>query len=166
MTVVHLAFGTNLGHRRLNIERSLRALKPGVILDAVSGLYETAPLYVAEQPPFLNAAARGETALSPLDLLHFIKELERELGRVPTERYGPRLIDIDILFYGEQQVDLPFLTIPHPRIAEREFVLRPLNDIAADFVHPVLRKTAAELLAAIEHDPAMKRLEQGLTLTA
>ncbi len=164
MTAIHLGFGSNLGHRRRNIERTLAALKPGVVIGAASSLYETAPLYVTEQPAFLNAAARGETALAPLDLLHFVKQIERDLGRVPTERYGPRLIDIDILFYGKEIVDLPHLIIPHPRMAEREFVLRPLNDVAADFVHPILGKTVAELLAVLTPDPAMKRLEQGLTL--
>ena len=164
MTTVYFGLGSNLGHRRRHIERTLMALKPGVVIGAASGLYETAPLYVTEQPAFLNAAARGETALDPLDLLHFIKQLERDLGRVPTERYGPRLIDIDILFYGTQIVDLPYLTIPHPRMAEREFVLRPLNDVAADFVHPVLNKTVAELLSVLTPDPAMKRLEQKLGL--
>lgn len=166
MTTVYLGFGSNLGHRRRNLERALLELKPGFAVTATSALYETTPLYVTEQPPFLNAAARGETALQPLDLLHFVKQLERELGRVPTERYGPRLIDIDILFYGTEIVDLPYLTIPHPRIAEREFVLRPLNDVAADFVHPMLGKTVGQLLAAIEPDPAMTRLEHGLTLSA
>ena len=162
MTTVYLGFGSNLGLRRRNIERTIAALKPGVVIEAVSALYETAPMYVAEQPPFLNAVARGQTALAPIDLLHFVKDIERTMGRVTTARYGPRLIDIDILFYGNQAIDLPYLTIPHPRVAEREFVLRPLADIAPDFKHPALGKTVLELLAALAADPSMKRLEQGL----
>ena len=161
MTSVYLGLGSNLGHRRRNIERAIAAFKPGVLVDAVSDLYETAPMYIAEQPPFLNAVARGQTALEPLDLLHFVKEIEREMGRVPTTRFGPRLIDIDILLYGDRIVDTPYLTIPHPRMAEREFVLRPLADIAPGLGHPALKKTMAGLLAALKPDPNMKRLEQG-----
>lgn len=149
---VYLAAGTNLGDRERNLRRALQTLPPQVAIVAVSRLYETAPAYVVDQPAFLNIALAGRTALSPEDLLAYLKEIETSLGREKTIRFGPRQLDLDIIFYDDHIIDEPQLHIPHPRMAERGFVLRPLVDIAPDFVHPVLKQPLAGLAAALPPD--------------
>lgn len=146
---VYLALGSNLGDRRHNLAAALRALPPEVEISELSPLYETTPAYVTNQPLFLNMAVEGYTTLSPTGLLNHLQQIERSLGRERTLRYGPRTIDLDILFYDELILDLPGLTLPHPRMSERDFVLRPLADIAPNFVHPVLQRSVQELLAAL-----------------
>ncbi len=150
MAVVYLALGSNLGDRRANLHAAITALPPAVTVLAQSAIYETPPWGVTEQPPFLNMALRGETCLSPQALLKALKRLERRLGRLPSVRYGPRLIDIDILFYETLVLSSPDLILPHPRLHERAFVLVPLADIAADFVHPRLNQTVRALLATVD----------------
>ena len=145
MPLVYLALGSNLGDRAHNLRRALQALGEQLALDAVSPCYETEPAYVLDQPRFYNLACRAQTTLAPLDLLHHLKELETRLGREPTVRFGPRVIDLDILFYDDLVLDTPELTLPHPRLQERAFVLVPLADIAPDLVHPTLKLTMAEL---------------------
>ncbi|KAB8145041.1 2-amino-4-hydroxy-6-hydroxymethyldihydropteridine diphosphokinase [Chloroflexia bacterium SDU3-3] len=135
-TTIYLALGTNLGDRRANLLAALRALASHVAIRQVSSLYETEPAYVEDQPRFLNAVLRGETALPPSELLAALKQIEGELGRVAGMRFGPRQIDIDILLYGETQQADAALTIPHPRLAERPFVLVPLAEIAPELVPP------------------------------
>ena len=149
---VYLAAGTNLGDREGNLRRALQTLAPLVVVGAVSRLYETAPAYVVDQPAFLNIALAGETSLSPDELLAYLKGTETSLGREKAIRFGPRQIDLDIIFYADQIIDEPQLQIPHPRLTERGFVLWPLVDIAADFVHPILKQTVAELAAALPPD--------------
>ena len=146
---VALALGSNLGDSLAYLRQALAALAPYVEVTAVSPVYETAPAYVTDQPVFLNAVLTGRTKLEPLALLWAVKSLESDIGRQPTFRYGPRVIDIDILLYGDQVVSLPELGIPHIRMDEREFVLRPLADIAPEWRHPVKNKTMAELLALL-----------------
>jgi 2-amino-4-hydroxy-6-hydroxymethyldihydropteridine diphosphokinase len=130
---VLLGFGGNLGHPAAAIEQALARLESaGVRILRRSSFYRTAPWGVTEQPDFVNLCAAAETALSPRELLALIHRIEAELGRERRERWGPRVIDIDILAYGDEAVDEPGLTIPHPRLTERAFVLVPLAEIAPD----------------------------------
>jgi 2-amino-4-hydroxy-6-hydroxymethyldihydropteridine diphosphokinase len=115
-----------------------------------SSLYETAPRELVDQPWFLNAAVEVATSLFPMQLLARIREVERQMGRRRVTPKGPRNIDIDILFYGRSVINTPELQVPHPRLAQRRFVLEPLAEIAAGFRHPLTGKTASEMLAELE----------------
>ena len=149
MSIAYLGLGTNLGNRKQNISKAIEAISLKMSISKQSSLYETTAWGYTDQPDFLNQVIQVETDLSPLRLLNFLKKTEVKLGRVENFRYGPRLIDIDILFYDDLIKTTSRLQIPHPRILERAFVLVPLNEIAPGFVHPVLKKTIAELLAEL-----------------
>ena len=154
MTVAYIGIGSNVGDRVENLRQALEHLDSIMSLERLSATYETAPRYVLDQPPFLNMAVGGDTPLEPLRLLEKLKKFEIDIGRIPTEeRYGPRAIDLDILFYGSDVVNEPGLSIPHPLMAEREFVLRPLADIAPNFRHPVIGRSVAEILSLLEGEP-------------
>jgi 2-amino-4-hydroxy-6-hydroxymethyldihydropteridine diphosphokinase len=146
---VYLGLGANLGDRVASLQAAVNGMRASITIDDVSSVWDTAPQLVTDQPRFLNAALVGTTALDPFGLLRALKRLEAELGRRPNRRYGPRAIDIDVLLYDEWQVDSQELTIPHPMLAQRAFVLAPLAEIAPNFRHPHLRRTISELLASV-----------------
>lgn len=142
---VYLSLGSNLGDREANLRAALAGLRAALEIEAVSSLYESDPVGPQNQSPFLNIAVRGRTELEPADLLVRVKELEAEIGRRPTYRWGPRVIDIDIILYGNSTLRTPDLIIPHPEMANRAFVLVPLAEIAPVAGFPVLGASIAEL---------------------
>jgi 2-amino-4-hydroxy-6-hydroxymethyldihydropteridine diphosphokinase len=139
VTRAYVGLGANLGDREQNLRSALEALAsvPRVQVVAVSSFRETEPVGYTDQPRFLNAAARLETSLTPRELLDALLQIERSLGRTRTgPRYGPRTIDLDLLLYGDESVDEPGLRVPHPRLAERAFVLEPLAELDPSLVVP------------------------------
>jgi 2-amino-4-hydroxy-6-hydroxymethyldihydropteridine diphosphokinase len=149
MIPVLFALGTNLGDREANLRRAIAWLRRETAVDAVSAVYETAPMYDTDQGAFLNMCVAARTDLAPEALLARLKAAEAEIGRLPSRPNGPRLIDLDLLLYGDRVVDRPDLAVPHPRMAERGFVLAPAADVAAGWRHPVEGCSVAELLRAL-----------------
>jgi len=147
---IYLGLGANLGERAANLAAARAALPPPVRCLRASRVYETAPWGYQDQPAFLNQVLEAQTELEPLDLLAHLKAIEANLGRTPTFRFGPRVIDIDILFYGEQVIARAGLTIPHPLLAQRPFVLVPLAELAPQLRHPLNGQTIQELASAID----------------
>lgn len=156
----YVGLGANLGDRRAALQAALRGLAahPQVRLARVSSLYETAPVGVTDQPEFLNAVAAVETTLAPRPFLDVLLHLENSLGRVRTVRWGPRVIDLDLLLYGAQTVSLPGLDVPHPRLRERAFVLAPLAEVAPDLALPGDGKKVAELAEILSGGGNIRRI--------
>ncbi|MDO8691827.1 MAG: 2-amino-4-hydroxy-6-hydroxymethyldihydropteridine diphosphokinase [Dehalococcoidia bacterium] len=149
MVQVLLGLGSNLGDREGNIRAALARLGAVMVVEKVSSFYETDPIGYLDQPSFINIVCLVSAELSPLGILDLAKTIEEQMGRKPNFRNGPRLIDVDILSYGDLVLDTEELTIPHPRLSERSFVLVPLSEISPDWRHPTLAKTALEMAGEV-----------------
>lgn len=154
-TDAYIALGSNLGDRELNLLRAVAEIGklPNSRVTAVSPFYETSPVGVTDQPLFFNAVLRLSTGLAPHDLLNSLQHIENSIfARTRAVRWGPRAMDLDLLLYGDEIINEDALIVPHPRMAERRFVLRPLCDIASELTHPVLGRHMADLLADLRSD--------------
>jgi 2-amino-4-hydroxy-6-hydroxymethyldihydropteridine diphosphokinase len=159
MSTAYIGLGSNIGDKSDNIKRALEILDQfdGLKVVKASSYYETEPVGYEDQDWFVNAVAKIDTVLSPEQLLIAFKKVEKLIGRKDRIRWGPREIDLDLLFYDQMLIDIPNLIVPHPRLHERAFVLVPLAEIAPDLVHPVIKKTIAELLAELQSQKIVKQ---------
>jgi 2-amino-4-hydroxy-6-hydroxymethyldihydropteridine diphosphokinase len=157
MTLAYLSLGSNVGNREAHLQEALVRLETVGHVVVVSSFYETEPVEFTEQPWFLNCAVALETGKSPQELMQTILEIEQRMGRERVKKKGPRSIDIDIMLFDEEIIDSEQLTIPHPAMHERRFVLEPLAEIAVDVFHPVLKKTIRELRDALPAGQVVKK---------
>ena len=146
MPVAFIAIGSNLGERIENCMRAVEAISDFAKITALSSIYETEPVDYEDQPDFINCVVEIETSIPPFDLLIFLQRVETAIGRERIEEQGPRVIDLDIIFYNNLVIEIEDLIIPHPRAHFRRFVLEPLFEIAPDFIHPSLKVSVCELL--------------------
>jgi len=161
--IVFLSLGSNIGDREKNLRAAIAALpEVGVQIKKVSSIYETEPVDLLEQPWFLNCVVEGETVVPPAALLKELRALEKRMGSKKLVPRGPRLIDLDILVYGQQTIDSPELQVPHLRMHLRRFVLAPLAEVAPDLKHPSWSGTAAQLLATSDDKSAVKKISGDL----
>ena len=152
MSILYISIGSNLRDREENCRNAIKLLKEnGIAVKKQSRMYETEPWGIKDQPKFINMAIKVETDKKPEDLFRILKEIEKEIGRTETTKWGPRVIDIDILFYEDLILKTDNLEIPHPLLHEREFVLKPLCEIAPDKRHPVTGKTVREMVYRLPH---------------
>lgn len=148
MAITYIGIGSNLGNREENCLTAIRLLADsGLIIKKQSSMYDTEPWGVEEQPGFINMAVAAETSLPPEKLLEVLKGIEQELGRRKSYRWGPRIVDLDILLYDDMVITTPLLQIPHPLMHQRDFVLKPMSEIAPDAVHPVIKRTIENLFS-------------------
>ena len=145
MNKIFLGFGTNVGNKKRNINLAIELLQEKIKDIKIAPIYKSKPVGYTNQANFLNTAIKGTTDLSPLELLNFIKEIEKKVGRIKRFKWGPREIDIDILFYENLIFNNNLLQIPHLRLHKRDFVLKPLFDLEPKFIHPILNKSIAEI---------------------
>ena len=155
---VYLGIGSNLGDRQANMKKALKLLSDTLQIELASSIYETEPVGYVEQPMFLNAVCRGQTELGPMQLLSLLKGIEISLGRVSSFPNAPRTIDLDIIFYGSMIMQTPELTIPHPRLEERAFVLIPFLEIAPDLRHPISGESIEDLVARVQGWEGVKKI--------
>lgn len=158
--VVYLGLGSNLGERARNLENCLVRIAELASIEKKSDIYETKPWGLKSQPNFLNQVVKARTEFAPLELLSALKKIERSMGRKKSVQYGPRVIDVDILFYDNLIMQTEPLTIPHPLLTQRAFVLVPLNEIAPDYLHPVEGKKIQELSKRIDQCSVWRWEEQ------
>ena len=162
-TTVYLSLGSNLGDREKNLRTAIAALADAnVRVTRASSLYETEPVDLREQPWFLNCAVQAETELPPWELLRVLRGIESRMESKKLVPKGPRLIDLDILLYGNESIDTPELQVPHPRMLMRKFVLVPLAEIAPNLKHPSWKGTASQLLAELPDSSVARRLERSM----
>ena len=160
MVKVYVGIGSNLGDKENNIKKAIALLKEKCKALKISSLYETEPVGYKAQDLFLNCAASMETGLKPEDLLNFFQSIEKISGKIITIKNGPRTIDLDILFYGNKIIKTKSLTVPHPRLHKRLFVLEPLNELCPELVHPKLKKSIGYLRNNVKSKEAVRILKK------
>ncbi|QPJ63028.1 MAG: 2-amino-4-hydroxy-6-hydroxymethyldihydropteridine diphosphokinase [Candidatus Nitronauta litoralis] len=158
---IFIGLGSNLKQPAHNLYTAFVALSKieGMYSPLLSPLYKTSPFGVQDQPDFINAIAQFQTTLEPRTVLNALLDIEIKMGRVRKEKWGPRLIDLDLLFFGDQTIDEDGLKVPHPGIAERDFVLIPMMDIAPDWIHPTYAKSISELVTQLDGTSTINRIE-------
>jgi 2-amino-4-hydroxy-6-hydroxymethyldihydropteridine diphosphokinase len=155
--LVYFGLGSNLGNRKSNLGEAIRQIGEFAVIKKTSSIYETEPWGLKDQPKFLNQVILVESTLGPNELLSLVKNIETKMGRKKSVHFGPRLIDVDILFYDNYMINTPELTIPHPHLIERAFVLVPLDEIAPKLIHPQVQKTIKELLQGVDKSRILAR---------